>query len=69
MKDFIVSVALMSRTLASLGKMQQQLQSVHASDSAYWSIHDTIIKAEREEEIITGTRVPTLHKGAEFRGV
>jgi len=26
-------------------QIQQQLQSVYASDSAYWSIHETIAKA------------------------
>jgi ATP-binding cassette, subfamily C, bacterial len=65
----LVSIALMGRTLSSLGKIQQQLQSVYASDSAYWSIHDTIAKAGREREIIIGTRVPTLKKGCELRGV
>jgi ATP-binding cassette subfamily C protein len=65
----IISIALMGRTLSSLGKIQQQMQSVHSSDSAYWSIHDTIAKAEREEEVIAGTRVPTLTKGCAFRGV
>jgi ATP-binding cassette subfamily C protein len=65
----LVSIALMSKTLSSLGKIQQQLQSVYASDSAYWSIHETIAKAEREHEVIIGTRVPTLKKGCEFRNV
>jgi len=65
----IVSIALMGRTLSSLGKMQQMLQAVYASDSAYWSIQEAIAKAEHEHEVIAGTRVPTLKKGCDFRNV
>jgi ATP-binding cassette subfamily C protein len=65
----LVSIALMARTLSSLGKMQQQLQSVYASESAYWSIHDTVAKAEQEREIVIGTHVPDLKKECEFRNV
>jgi ATP-binding cassette subfamily C protein len=64
-----ISIGIMGKTVGSLGKIQQQLQSVYSSDSAYWSIHETIAEAEREAEIVTGTRVPTLRTACVFENV
>jgi ATP-binding cassette subfamily C protein len=67
--EAVISILVMGRTVGSLGKVQQQLQTVYTSESAYTSIRKAIADAEREAEIISGTRIPTLRVGCTFENV
>jgi ATP-binding cassette subfamily C protein len=58
--EVMVLVVLMKRLLQSLGKIQRSYQNMVSSESAFWSIQDAIQLAQRERELLQGSRVPTL---------
>ncbi|MDX1408360.1 MAG: ABC transporter ATP-binding protein, partial [Saprospiraceae bacterium] len=58
-----VLVILISRTLNQLGKVQKQYQKLVQTQSAYWMIDETIIRALQYAEVCTGTAKPTLKSG------
>ena len=51
---------LFGRTLGFLGKSQRQYQHMVSHESAYWSLRETIDRAEEQREVTRGTREPVL---------
>jgi ATP-binding cassette subfamily C protein len=60
---------LLSRILKKTGRVQRSYQKMVVSESAYWSIQETIGKAELAREIPGGEHTPTLEQGIEMRDV
>ena len=60
---------LLSRILKKTGRVQRSYQKMAVSESAYWSIQETIGKAELARETQGGGRTPILEQGIEFRDV
>ena len=58
-----VLVILLSRTMNQLGKVQKQYQKLVQTQSAFWMIDETIIRALQYAEVCTGTAKPTLKSG------
>ncbi len=51
---------VLARLLKRGSKVQKEYQRMITSESAFWSLQRTVAEAEREAEISTGTRHPTL---------
>lgn len=62
-------VLLLSRLLASVGKVQKQYQEMAVCESAYWSLRDTVNQAEAAREQAFGEQLPTLRQGIRLQGV
>ena len=60
---------LLSRILKKTGRVQRSYQKMVVCESAYWSIQETIKKAELARETPGGERTPTLKQGIELRDV
>ncbi len=60
---------LFGRTLGAVGKVQKELQSMAARESAYWSLRETIEQAEAQPEPAHGGEQPTLERGLSLDGV
>ncbi len=58
----IVLVLLLSKMLNSMGRIQNLYHKVAVCESAYWSLQKTIRQAEREREVVSGNRIPTLEQ-------
>ena len=56
----ILLIFLIARILKQLGKVQQDYQRMVLLESAYWSIQDTIRKAEAQREISLGKKQPVF---------
>jgi ATP-binding cassette subfamily C protein len=65
----MVLVVLLSRVLSQLGKVQKTYQKMVMHESAFWSIRQTINKADKAREFSGGTREPSLAKGIRFEHV
>ena len=63
----MVIVYLLARVLNYLSKVQRQFQDVATSESAYWSLRETIDAAQAAHEPPLGTRPVTLDEGIELR--
>lgn len=62
LNSLILMALLFGRALSSLNKVQKQYQQMAACDSAFWSLRETIARAEAErEELSTGSR-PSLQR-------
>jgi ATP-binding cassette subfamily C protein len=68
-EQIIVVALLLIRLVLTLAQAQRQLQNVQQTESAFWSLQETIKEAEAAREAFTGTRQPTLERGVEFRHV
>jgi len=60
---------LLSRILKKTSRVQRSYQKMAVSESAYWSIQETIGKAEQARETQGGGRTPILEQGIELRDV
>jgi ATP-binding cassette subfamily C protein len=60
---------LLFRILKKTGRVQRSYQKMVVCESAYWSIQETIEKAELAREHSGGERTPTLEQGIELRDV
>ncbi len=60
---------LLFRILKKTGRVQRSYQKMVVCESAYWSIQETIEKAELAREHSGGERTPTLDQGIELRDV
>ncbi len=58
----LILVLLLARILNYLGRMQKQYQKMVTAESAYWSLQDTIEKAQQARETTSGGREPKLTK-------
>ena len=68
-EEILVVTLLLIKLAMTLAQGQRQMQTVQQTESAFWSLQETINEAEAAKEAFTGTRVPTLDSGIEFRDV
>jgi ATP-binding cassette subfamily C protein len=68
-EEIIVVTLLLIKLAMTLAQGQRQMQTVQQTESAFWSLQETIQEAEAAKEAFTGTRIPTLEHGLEFRNV
>ena len=59
----ILLIFLMSRMLKQSGKVQQGYQDMVISESAYWSLQNKIVTAQKHKEPTGGERKATLERG------
>jgi ATP-binding cassette subfamily C protein len=57
----MVLVFLLARVVKQLSKIQQEYQQMAIVESAYWSLKETIRKAESARESALGTQIPSLN--------
>ena len=62
----MVLTFLLVRVVKQLNKVQEQYQQMVIFESAYWSLKDTIHKAEMARESALGTQVPSLKEAIRF---
>jgi ATP-binding cassette subfamily C protein len=62
----MVLTFLLVRVVKQLNKVQEQYQQMVIFESAYWSLKDTIHKAEMARESALGTQVPSLNEAIRF---
>ena len=62
----MVLVFLLSRIVKRVNKIQQEYQEMMVSESAYWSLQDTIREAERAREPNLGSEDPLLDQAIRF---
>jgi ATP-binding cassette subfamily C protein len=68
--DTVIMLALLfGRTLNSLNKAQREYQAMAVDESAFWSLHTTIDRAEAACEILPGRERPVLREGISLRKV
>jgi len=65
----MMMIFLIARAVNHLAKAQRSLQHLAISESAYWSLIETIDQAEGEREPARGHLRPTLDQGIEFQEV
>ena len=69
LNSLILMALLFGRTLSSLNKVQKQYQQMVAGESAFWSLRETIARAEAEREELPPGLLPSLHKAISLRSV
>jgi len=69
MATVMMMIFLIARSVNHLAKAQRSLQHMAISESAYWSLVETIDEAETQREPARGHLQPTLDQGIEFRQV
>lgn len=60
MSHLLVLVVVLLRALGSIGKTQRTHQNLVTAESAYWSLLDSIERAEHQREAVGGTTQPSL---------
>jgi ATP-binding cassette subfamily C protein len=65
----IVLAMLCAQMLASLGKLQKELQRMVACESAFWAVREMIDEADAALEVRRGTETPTLKREIALDGV
>ena len=58
----MVLIFLVARLLRQIGKIQREYQRMVILESGYWSLQDTISKAEAERETMPGNDSPSLEQ-------
>ena len=58
----MVLIFLIARLLRQIGKIQREYQRMVILESGYWSLQDTISKAEAERETMSGNDSPSLEQ-------
>ncbi|MBM3585697.1 MAG: ABC transporter ATP-binding protein [Alphaproteobacteria bacterium] len=61
--QLVVMAVLMANAVATIGKIQQQMQTALVGESAFWALRNAIDEAEAERETITTGAAPTLARG------
>jgi ATP-binding cassette subfamily C protein len=69
LQELIVMAALLSRTVLMFNRSQQWYQVATLSESAFWSLRETIAEAERERETSSGQATPSFRTACAFRNV
>jgi len=69
MGTVMVMIFLIARSVNHLAKAQRAWQHMAVSESAYWSLRETIDEAEHEREPPRGHLPPSLEQGIEFAEV
>ncbi|WP_299617618.1 ABC transporter ATP-binding protein [Pelagibius sp.] len=67
--QLLVMGLLLFQAVASIGKMQRQLQKAVIYESAYWSVRRLIDEAESAQEPNPGRATPSLNLGCRFEEV
>jgi ATP-binding cassette subfamily C protein len=67
--EVMVLVFLLARVLMLLNKTQRHYQHLVAQESAYWALRTAADEARRASEPPSGTGIPALERGIEFRKV
>jgi ATP-binding cassette subfamily C protein len=66
----VIMLALLSQQIISgTGKVQREYQEMVRGESAYWSIRATIAEAQAAQEVLPGTRPPSLSTGISLENV
>ncbi|MGY6554476.1 MAG: ATP-binding cassette domain-containing protein, partial [Wenzhouxiangella sp.] len=66
MATVMIMIFLIARSINHLAKAQRSLQHMVVSESAYWSLRDSIEEAESEREPARGFRAPSLSDSIRF---
>ena len=69
LNSLILMALLFGRTLSSLNKVQKQYQQMVAGDSAFWSLRETIARAEAEQEELPPGAPPLLQRAISLHEV
>ncbi len=67
--SIIVLVVLLVRMMASLSKVQRSYQSMVTQESAYWSLFETIQRAEKAHEAAEEGEIPSFQREIQFNQV
>jgi ATP-binding cassette subfamily C protein len=67
--SLIMMALLFGRTLNSMNKVQKQYQQMVVGDSAFWSLCETIARAQAEREELPPGLPPSLHKEISLQDV
>lgn len=67
--DLLVMGLLFQRSVSTIGKLQQQLQKVMVSESAYFAVQNAIAEAKAEREPNPGKAVPELDEPCALENV
>ncbi len=62
----VLLIFLMSRILKQIGKVQRMYQDMVISESAYWSLQEKIISAQKQKEPVGGDLKVSLSQGILF---
>lgn len=65
----VLLLVLLGRVLGGMRKVQGSYQEVLLLESAYWSLRRTIEEARTQEEVLGGSRAPTLEQGIRFEAL
>jgi ATP-binding cassette subfamily C protein len=69
LQELIIMGALLFRTVLMFNRAQQWYQMAALSESAFWSMRETIAEAERERESFPGHGVPHFRNTCRFENV
>lgn len=69
LSTLMVLAYLLARFIKQLNKVQERYQQMAVFESAYWSMQDSIQKAQQEPEPTQGSKTPTLQKAIRFERV
>ncbi|HET8882921.1 MAG TPA: ABC transporter ATP-binding protein [Solimonas sp.] len=67
--EVIVMGLLLTKTVSVIGKAQQELQNMYATESGFAAVYEVIDDARRERETASGKTLPTFERTLEFRDV
>lgn len=65
----MVLLMLLSRVMAGMGKVQRMYQNMAVCESAYWSLNNTIVKAQSQREAAGGGIEPSLETAIQLQEV
>lgn len=67
--ELIVMTVLLAKTISTIGKAQQELQSVRGTEASFWAVQDAIDDAAAAREAAHPGVTPTLERGIVIRDV
>src|SRR3546814_20334157 len=65
----VCSSDLLTKTVSVVGKAQQELQNMYATESGFTAVYEVIDDASREREVASGKFAPTFDRQLRFRDV
>src|SRR3546814_876428 len=65
----VCSSDLLTKTFSRVGKAQQELQNMYATESGFTAVYEVIDDASREREVASGKFAPTFDRQLRFRDV
>jgi len=67
--ELIIMTVLLAKTISTIGKAQQELQSVRGTEASFWTVQDAIDDAAAAREPDHPGVTPTLERGIVIRDV